>query len=125
MLSAVSTRAREVSAFAPLKVSLVIRRGWGVVGRRGRGQATGNRTPTTPAEKTKTEVVDKKKREAVGLGGDQKNDMPKWLIMVPCEAGFLRAGRQAGRTTLHFCLRFWSEFRGIPPWEPLICFRRK
>ena len=23
------------------------------------------------------------------------------------------------------CLRFWSEFRGIPPREPLICFRRK
>ena len=23
------------------------------------------------------------------------------------------------------CLRFWSEFRGIPPREPPICFRRK
>ena len=23
------------------------------------------------------------------------------------------------------CLRFWSEFRGIPPREPLTCFRRK
>ena len=83
-------------ACAPLKVSLVSRRGWGVVGREGEGRQQGTGPHQQKRKEKKGRGKGIGKQEAVGLGGDQKSSA-QVAVLIPCEAGASGpAGRPAG-----------------------------
>ena len=95
------------------KVSLVKRRGRGVVEREGEGRQQGTGPHHTSREETKT--------RGGRFGRRPGKRFAQVATLTPCETGLVLgpAGAAGRRYMLHFA-DFLVEFRGIPPREPPI-----